>query len=149
MVDSLKSKSMADRIDDLTERVQTVEGKVDHLSISLDRRFDAIDATFVGQREYTEFAYARLDAKMDTGFGRVDERFDRMDERFDRMDERFDRMDERFDRMDERFDRMDGRFDRMDGRFDRMDGRFERMDERFDRLERKLDQFIDRLWPHG
>jgi hypothetical protein len=113
---------MADRLDNLIERVQSVatnvghlsdhvlaveervlvvEGKVDHLtenvarlsssvdqrfdalSSSMDQRFDAlsasvdqrfgtVDAAFVEQRQYTEFANSRLEAKMDAGFGRVE-----------------------------------------------------------------------------
>lgn len=35
-----------------------------------DRRFDAVDATLLEQRQFTEFGYARLDAKMDGGFAR-------------------------------------------------------------------------------
>ena len=77
MVDSRKDSAMADRIDDLTERVQTVEVKLDRLSVSVDqwfdqvdRRFDRIDAAIIEQRQYTEFAYSRLEAKMDAGFGR-------------------------------------------------------------------------------
>ena len=74
---------MADRIDDLTARVQTVEEKVDKLSAwvdqrfaAVDRRFDAVDAAFVEQREYTEFCFSRLEAKMDAGFGRVERKLD-------------------------------------------------------------------------
>jgi septation ring formation regulator EzrA len=88
---------MADRIDDLTERVQTVEEKLDRLSASVnqlstsvdrrfdqvdarfakvDERFDALDAAIVEQRQYTEFAYSRLEAKMDAGFGRVERKLD-------------------------------------------------------------------------
>jgi len=113
MVDFRKGGVMADRIDNLTERVQAVEGKVDHLtgrvyvvedrvhvveekvdhlsrklaelSASVDQRFDAVDAAFVEQRQYTEFAYARLDAKMDAGFGRVDVRFDRLERKLDQV----------------------------------------------------------------
>jgi len=77
---------MADRIDDLTKRVETVETKLDRLSASVDqrfdqvdrrfeevdRRFDQVDAAIVEQLEYTEFAYSRLEAKMEAGFSRLE-----------------------------------------------------------------------------
>jgi hypothetical protein len=99
MVDFRKDSAMADRIDNLTTRVETVETKLDQFSASVDRRFEAVDRRFeavdrrfeaidrrfeaidrrfdqvdaalVEQRQYTEFAYARLEAKMDAGFGEV------------------------------------------------------------------------------
>lgn len=74
---------MTDRIDDLSARVQAVEEKVDRLSVSVsqlsasvDQRFDAVDAAFVEQREYTEFCYSRLEAKVDAGFGRLERKLD-------------------------------------------------------------------------
>jgi outer membrane murein-binding lipoprotein Lpp len=83
---------MADRIDHLTERVQVVEVKVDRLSSTvgqLSTRVDgltttvndlstAVAAGFVEQREYTEFSHARLEAKMDAGFARVDRKLDQL-----------------------------------------------------------------------
>ena len=92
MVDSQIERAMADRIDDLTWRVQTVEEKLDLLSVSVDRRFeqvdrrfDAVDAAILEQRQYTEFAYSRLEARMDAGFTRVGERFDRLERKLDQF----------------------------------------------------------------
>ena len=88
MVDSRKDSAMADRIDDLTERVQTVEEKLDRLSVSVDQRFeqvdqrfDQVDAALIEQRQYTEFAFSRLEAKMDAGFGR----FGRVERKLDQF----------------------------------------------------------------
>jgi hypothetical protein len=72
MVDSRKGGVMADRIDHLTERVQVVEQKVDQLSTTVSALSESVAAGFVEQREYTEFSHARLEAKMDAGFARVD-----------------------------------------------------------------------------
>ena len=97
---------MADRIDHLTERVQVVEVKVDRLSTTvgqLSTRVDGLSSTvgqltssvdgltttvselstamvagFIEQREYTEFSHARLEAKMDAGFARVDRKLDQL-----------------------------------------------------------------------
>ena len=90
---------MTDRIDHLTERVQVVEVKVDRLSSTvvqlttsvdgLSTRVDGLTTTvselstsmvagFVEQRQYTEFSYARLEAKMDAGFARVDRKLDQI-----------------------------------------------------------------------
>jgi hypothetical protein len=73
---------MADRENDLTERVQTVESKVDQLSTSVnqrfdnvDKRFNEVDAALLEQRQYTEFSYSRLEAKMDAGFSRTLDQF--------------------------------------------------------------------------
>src|SRR5258705_8925737 len=99
MVDSRKGGVMADRIDHLTERVQVVEVKVDRLSSTvgqLSTRVDGLTTTvgqlsttvdelstamaagFVEQREYTEVSHARLEAKMDAGFARVDRKLDQL-----------------------------------------------------------------------
>jgi hypothetical protein len=67
---------MAGRIDKLEERVQAVEEKVDRLSSQVDERFHAVDVAFLEQREYTEFGYARLEANMDAGFGRLERKLD-------------------------------------------------------------------------
>ena len=78
MVDSRKGGVMADRIDHLTERVQVVEAKVDRLSSTVNELATAMVAGFVEQREYTEFSHARLAAKMDAGFARVDRKLDQV-----------------------------------------------------------------------
>src|SRR5438270_2106202 len=81
---------MADKIDDVANRVQTMEEKLDHLAASvderfeqvdrrfdqIDRRFDQIDAAIIEQRQYTEFAYSRLENRMDVGFGRIERKLD-------------------------------------------------------------------------
>lgn len=109
-------------VDERGDTEQTVEQKLDVLSASFDRRFNAVDENFkavtaalVEQREYTEFA-----------FGRLEDRIDRLEFRFDRTEPRLDRMEARLDRLDQR-----------------MDAGFAKVDGRFARLERKLDQIID------
>ena len=97
MVDSRKGKTMTDGLDNLPDRVQTVEQKVDALSTSVDARFDQVDAAIGEQRQYTEFAYDRLNSKMDAGFARIDERFGRIDGRFAQMDGRFARLERKLD----------------------------------------------------
>jgi len=51
---------------------QTVEQKLDALSASVDKRFDAVDKQFetvtvamVEQRQYTEFAFGRVETRLD------------------------------------------------------------------------------------
>ena len=141
---------MADGLDNLTERVQVVEQKLEHLtttvtelSASVDRGFKAVDEAFLEQRQYTEFCFMRLEAKMDAGFERVDARFRQIDARFEQIDERFEQIDARFEQIDARFEQIDARFEQIDARFKQIDARFSRMDGRLARIERKLDQFID------
>jgi hypothetical protein len=85
---------MGDRIDNLTERVQAVEEKLDHLSASVDERFNAVDAALLEQRQYTEFSSARLEAKMDAGYARLeasDARLEaKMDAGFSRVERKLD-----------------------------------------------------------
>ncbi|HMB82210.1 MAG TPA: hypothetical protein VKI43_19175 [Vicinamibacterales bacterium] len=90
---------MADDTNTLPERVQVVEEKLDRLSESVDqrfdaadKRFDAVDAAFLEQRQYTEFAYSRLETKMDARFDRVDGRLDHLDGRLDRVDRKLDQL---------------------------------------------------------
>jgi chromosome segregation ATPase len=131
---------MADRIDRLEERIQVVEGKVDQLALAMNAGFQAVDDALREQREYTEFAFARLEQRLEA---RMDAGFAKMDARFAKMDDRFAKMDDRFAKMDDRFDKMDDRFSKMDDRLSKMDDRFGKMEVGLARVERKLDQFID------
>ena len=111
MVDSTKGTTMADGIDDLAKRLQTVENgvarlatsveglskSVEQLALSVDRRFDQVTAAIVEQRRYTEFAYSQLIGVMDARFGQVDARFAQIDGRFAQMDARFDRVEVKLD----------------------------------------------------
>ncbi len=56
---------MGDRIDDLATRVRAVEARMDQERASIDQRFDAVDAALVEQREYTEFAFEKLEHRFD------------------------------------------------------------------------------------
>ena len=60
----------------LSTRVDGLSTTVCELSASVDRRFDAVNAAFVEQREYTEFSHTRLEAKMDAGFARIERKLD-------------------------------------------------------------------------
>jgi tetrahydromethanopterin S-methyltransferase subunit G len=90
-------------------------GQFDQLVDRIDRAFAGIDAALIEQRQYTEFAYERLDAKIDAGFAWIHSRLDGID----------------------------GRLDGVDGRFAQIDGRLDGIDGRLDRIERKLDGFIE------
>ena len=95
---------------DLPDRVEGIEHKVDALSASVDarfdqvdrrfdqvdRRFDDLDAALLEQRAYTEFAYEKLDAKMDAGFSRLDQK---MEAGFAHADGRFARLERKIDQI--------------------------------------------------
>ena len=87
MVNSHTDEAMADRMDRL-------EKKVDDLAASIDRRFEAVDSAFLEQRQYTEFAFGKLEAKMDAGFASVETR---MNAGFAGIDSRFMRLEHTLD----------------------------------------------------
>ncbi len=66
----------------LPERVDRIERKLDALTESVDRRFDEVSEHFVEQREYTEFAFERLRKEMLEGFNRLERKFDGSVERW-------------------------------------------------------------------
>ncbi len=82
---------MGDRIDDLTVRVEAVEAKMDQVPATLDQRFDAVDAALVEQRQYTEFAFDRLEQRfaevkaevriVTSGLGRLERKLDQVIDR--------------------------------------------------------------------
>ena len=82
------------------EGTETVGQKIDKLSAPVVERFDAVDVALVEQRQYTEFAFDRLESRLDT----VESRFDAVDRRFDAVDSRFDTVDSRFDRLERKLD---------------------------------------------
>ena len=55
---------MSERIDDLAERVHSLEIKMDQVPATIDQRFDAVDAAIAEQRRYTEFAFDRVRAEL-------------------------------------------------------------------------------------
>jgi hypothetical protein len=120
MVDFPNGNTMTNASGNLPERVQRVEQKLDALRASMDAGFEHVDAALLEQREYTEFAYEKLDSKMDAGFSRLDQK---MDAGFSRLDQK-----------------MDAAFAQLDGRFAGLE---RKMDGRFARLERKIDQIVD------
>src|SRR3954471_2316642 len=87
-----------------SERAETVEQKLDTLSASVDRRFEAVDERFatlsasvderfgavdlalIEQRQYTEFAFDRVETRFNT----VESRFDTVESRFDRLERKLD-----------------------------------------------------------
>src|SRR6266851_9943526 len=92
--------------------------------LEADERFNAVDAALLEQRQYTEFAFSRLDAKMDSGYARLDAK---MDSGYARLDAK-----------------MDSGYARLEARVDSGDAQLKaQMDSGFSRIERKLDQFID------
>lgn len=65
-------QALSDRVQAAETRLRTVEEKLDLLSVSVDRRFDAVDEALLEQRQYTEFAFSRLE----TGFARMERKLD-------------------------------------------------------------------------
>lgn len=64
----------------LPDRVDRIEQKLDSLAVSIDRRFDDVDRRFnevtdalVEQRQYTEFAFERLDKRVTSIDTKLDE----------------------------------------------------------------------------
>lgn len=88
-IDTL-SASVDKRFDTLSasvdERFAFVDKRFDTLSASVDERFDGVDLALIEQRQYTEFAFDRLDSRFD----KVDSRFDSVDNRFERLERKLD-----------------------------------------------------------
>jgi uncharacterized protein YceH (UPF0502 family) len=94
---------MGDRTGDLSTRVEAVERKVDGLAASMDVRFDQVNAALVEQRAYTEFAYDRLDEKLNALDARMESRFGRLE---GNMEARFAQVDAHVARLDRKLDQL-------------------------------------------
>jgi hypothetical protein len=74
------SAAVDGRFDIVNQQVDTLSASVDErfatLSASVDRRFDAVDLALVEQRQYTEFAFARLDSRFDRFERKLDQFID-------------------------------------------------------------------------
>ena len=96
MVDSPKERTMTDGSSNLPERLEVVEHKLDGLIQSVDVRFDEVAAAIAEQRAYTEFAFEKLDSKMDAGFARLDQKIDdglgKVDGWFTRLERKIDQI---------------------------------------------------------
>jgi hypothetical protein len=88
------------RLDDLSDRVDRIEKKVDSGFAQADRKVEAgfarVDDRFKEMDQKMDAGFARLDQKMDDGFARIDAKFDafflHMDAKFDSVNERFEDM---------------------------------------------------------
>ena len=74
---------MAEQGDNLSKRVNSIEQKLDRLSVSVDsrfeqadRRFEEVVAALVEQRQHTEFAFDGLVSEMRRGFGTLERKLD-------------------------------------------------------------------------
>ena len=76
---------MVDPMEALPERVTAVEGKLDALGARVDARFDDVTRALVEQREYTEFAFERLQTEMRAGFSAMATNFARLERKFDQL----------------------------------------------------------------
>ena len=92
---------MAPSDQNLTRRVDGLESQAGYcfrqdrpgLSDSVDRRFEHVDAAFVEQRQYTEFAYQRLDAKDGCGgFSRLEGHVGRLEGHIGRVERKVDQL---------------------------------------------------------
>jgi len=92
-------------MEDLRERVRSVEEKLDLLAASLNTRFDGVDAAFVEQRQYTEFAFEQHKTAMNAGFARLEARMDAGDARLEaKMGAGFARLDAADARLEAKMD---------------------------------------------
>jgi hypothetical protein len=83
------------------------------LSLSTERRFDAVGVALLEQREYTEFAFERLRTEMNDRFAVVDKRFDAADARFARFERKLDQF---VDVQSRRNELVERRLDALEGR---------------------------------
>jgi hypothetical protein len=90
---------MAERADNLVGRVEAVERRLDDLAVSVqvgfervDQRFDDVAGSLVEQRQYTEYAYDQLVARMDAGFARLDGKIEKGLTRLDAIEGGFGRL---------------------------------------------------------
>ena len=140
---------MAGGLEDITKRVERLEGTVEAVVASLKELSASVIAGFVEQREYTEFAFQRLDAKIDAGLGQLATKIDTVEGRLDtRIDAVEGRLGTRIDavegRLGAKIDGVDGRLAaKIDGVDSRLGAKIDGVDSRLERVERKLDQFID------
>ena len=82
---SEKIDRLSDSIDQRFEQVDRRFEQVDRRFEEVDRRFEQVDAAFVEQRQYTEFAYQRLDTRMDAGFSRLEGHIVRVERKVDQL----------------------------------------------------------------
>jgi outer membrane murein-binding lipoprotein Lpp len=134
---------MADKIDALSGRVQNVEEALETLSTKVDDRFNAVDEAFLEQRQYTEFGFARLEAKIDARCSQVEAGLEaKIDSRSSQVEAGLEA------RIDARCSQVEAS---LEAKLDAGDSRLgAKMDAGFARIERKLGQFIDaQLWTNA
>jgi hypothetical protein len=100
MVNSRSDEAM-NGIENLREQVGSIERKLESLAVSVDTRFEQIDAALVEQREYTEFAFNRLRTEMHDRFGRVERKLDQF---IDTQTRTNDLVDRRLTRLESKYD---------------------------------------------
>jgi chromosome segregation ATPase len=97
MVDFPEGSAMTWRAE-FADGMRRLEGRVVTVTSSLQDLSVSVTAGFVEQREYTEFAFGRLDAKIDRVEASLGARIDRVEARLDRIEERLARVEQKLDR---------------------------------------------------
>jgi prefoldin subunit 5 len=117
-------RSIGERLDRLTARVDALAQEQQLLGQRLDRLTERVDRLTESVAELVSHA-ARTDERLDRLTESVNElvaHAARADERLDRIDERFNQVDERFRQVDQRFDRVERRLDKMQGDIGNLQG---------------------------
>src|SRR3954467_13397878 len=85
-----RAETIEQKIDTLSAsfdlRFDTVDERFATLSASVDERFNAVDVALMEQRQYTEFAFDRVETRFNT----LESRFDTVESRFDRLERKLD-----------------------------------------------------------
>ena len=68
---------MTENLEALPARVDRIERKLDSLTSSVDKRFDDVSEAIAEQRQYTEFAFERLQGMMVDQFQQLSQKLDR------------------------------------------------------------------------
>ncbi len=118
-------------MNEVLERLERIEQKMDARFEQVDRRFEQVDKRF---------------EQVDKRFDQVDRRFEQVDKRFEQVDRRFDQVDRRFEKVDEQLHRQGLLLESLNGNvqlaLEGISGNRAVMDARFSEVLAKLDERI-------
>jgi len=83
--------------------------------ISIDRRFEQVDAQITDFKNDVNKRFEQFDEKITDFKKDVDKRFEQVDKRFEQVDKRFEQVDKRFEQIDNRFKQVDEKFEKVNG----------------------------------
>lgn len=108
---------------DTTNRLGSLEKRMDKFEILVDKRFDQLTGELRDFKNDVNRRFEQMGSEFREFKGDVKQRFEQVEKRFEQVDKRFEQVDKRFENVDRRFDQIAASIERLGDKIDARDAR--------------------------